>query len=89
MPDFLGLAIGITLAILGIVIAAEMLAGVFPALTSALTTLNATGNATSGEHLLPLRSLIAPGGVIALLVVAVFVIGTIMLLIAMFKKKGR
>ncbi len=80
MPDFLGLAIGITLAILGIVIAAEMLAGTYPSLTAALTTLNNTAN-------IPLRTLIQPGGVIALIVVAVFVIGTIMLLVAMFQKK--
>lgn len=78
--DFLGLAVGLTLAIIGVVIAATMLAGVYGTLITSLTTLNNTAD-------IQLRTLIAPDGVIPLILVAVFVIAVIVGLFALVKKK--
>lgn len=73
---FLSLAIGLSIAIIGLVVAAEMLAGTYPTLITALTTLNNTSD-------IKLRTLIAPDGVLPLIVVAVFIIAVIVGLFAL------
>ena len=76
--NFLNLAIGIAVGIIGVVVAAEMLAGTYPTLITSLTTLNNTAN-------IKLRTLIAPNGVIPLVIVAVFIIAIIVGLFALVK----
>ena len=78
--DFLQLAVGLSLAIIGVVVAASLLAGTYETLTDALTTLNNTTG-------IQLRTLIAPDGVLPLIVIAVTVIGIIVGLFAMVKKR--
>ena len=79
---FLDLTIGISLAIIGVVVAASMLAGLWSTFTSALTTLNNTSG-------IPLRALIDPTGVVPLVVMAVFVIAIIVGLFALIKGAGK
>lgn len=87
---FISLAIGISTAIIGLIVLVELFAGMYPTLITGLTSLNnSAGNATSGEHLIELRTLIAPDGVLPLIVVAVFVIGVIIGLFALVAKKKK
>lgn len=81
MVKFMNLAVGISLAIIGTVVAAEMLAGTYSTLTTSLDTLN-TSMAGSG-----LWRLVHSNGVIPLIVVAVFVIAIITGLFALVKSR--
>lgn len=87
------LAVGIASAVIGLVVLVSLIAGVYSTLITGLTTLNATPggdgtyNATTGVGLLPLRALIAPNGVIPLIIIAVMVVGIIVGLFAMIKKR--
>lgn len=79
---FLNLAVGLSVAIIGLVVAAEMLAGTYPTLITALTTLNNTSD-------IQLRTLIAPDGVLPIVVVAVFIIAVVVGLFALVKSGKR
>jgi hypothetical protein len=79
---FLNLTIGISLAIIGVVVAASMLSGLWSTFVTALTTLNNTSG-------IPLRALIDPTGVVPLVVMAVFVIAIIVGLFALIKGAGK
>lgn len=79
---FINLAVGLAVAIIGLIVVANILAGVYPSLVTSLTTLNNTAG-------IPLRTLIAPNGIIPLVVVAVFIIAIIVGLFAMIKGQSK
>ena len=84
------LALTFATAIIGIVVLVSLVAGIYSSLISTLTTLNNTGYNASGYatgEVLQMRTLIAPDGVIPLIVIAVTVIGIIVGLFAMVKKR--
>jgi len=92
MVDMTKLAIGLASAIIGVIVLTGLVGGLYPTLTSTLTTLNNTGYNSSGSviagsEVLQLRSIIAPDGVIPLIVIAVFVIVTILGLFTLVKNK--
>lgn len=90
----LGSAIGIM--VISLAIFTELMAGVYPSLITALTSINNSGKSinASGYWLngnyttVPLRSLVSPDGVIPLVAIAVFVILVIVGLFA-FVKGGK
>ena len=47
--NFLNLAVGLAVSIIGLVVAAEMLAGTYPSLITSLTTLNTSIYASYGK----------------------------------------
>jgi len=79
--NFMKLTIGLSMAIIGTVVAAEMLAGTYSTLTTSLNTLNTSMAGAS------LWRLVQGSGVIPLIVVAVFVIAIIVGLFSLVKSR--
>jgi hypothetical protein len=83
---FQNLIVGLAVGIVGIVVAASVLSGLYPTLYNSLAVLSNASSATP----VPLGSILSPTGVIPIVLVAVFVIAIIVGLFAMMKgKEGR
>ena len=98
MGKFTALATTIALGIIGLVIAVEFFAGLYPTAITTLGTLNNSGKVFNASGywtnrnytVIPLRSLVsAEDGIIPLVLVAVFIIGVIVITFAMIKGKGK
>lgn len=94
---FVSLAVGLAIAIIGLIVFTSLLAGLYPSVVTALNAVNNSGkvfNASghwtnTGYTVIPLRTLITSTGIIPLVIMAVVVIAIIIGLFAMIKAKNR